>query len=76
MIEQWAPTIICCGAFSIIWFDIRSHKKKTDVKIKELLPEEKHILLCKNASLEIKAHITEENKAMKEEILEAINGGR
>lgn len=41
----------------------------------EVLKEDTHSLLCRNANLEIKNHMTKEFKAFKEEIIIAINGG-
>ena len=63
------------GLLGLLWFDIRgirkereTHKEKIDEKFKGYLKEEKHTLLCENATLRFEAKIDN----MKDEILEAI----
>jgi len=67
--------IAISGILGILWWDIRgirnereAHKTKIDEKFKGYLKEEKHELLCENATLRFEAKVDN----MKNEILEAI----
>jgi hypothetical protein len=87
MIEAWLPTGIASGALLLVWMGIKRHKNDIDDKLKCLKLDKKECLeryrdkkeqdlMCKNTYLEINAHISEEFKGLKKEILEAINGGK
>ena len=75
MIEAWVPTIVSGGALGLVWLGFRTQKTRTDNRIDDIeknqekyIPEEKHKLICENATLKTNEHLTAELKALKEEI--------
>jgi len=72
---------IMTGILGLLWWDIRGVRKDRETLNKEIadtyLSKETHELLCKNAGLEFKNHVSGELKAVKDEILTAIkNNGK
>jgi len=73
--------IAMTGILSVLWWDIRGIRKEREEQTKLMedtyLKKETHDLLCKNAGLEFKNHVSQEIKVMRDEILTAIkNNGR
>ena len=65
------------GLMGVIWWDVRGIRKSTqkdmaefkqEITNSEYLPEEKHVLLCENASLRFERIVSD----MKDEIIKEI----
>lgn len=85
--EAWAPTIVALAFLGLAIFMIRQmitgSKMQNEAEVKKLearlvkdegdyLTEEKHGLLCSNAQLELKAHITAVLTQTKDEIFDEL----
>ena len=77
------------GLLGLLWFDIRNIRKKNenldllneksrqaarDENFTIFLKKDDHTLLCENAGLKIKEHLSKEIKDSENRILEAIKG--
>ena len=65
-ITTWLPTIIATGALGMIFFSMRGHKKELSKKVDGCMPKTEHELLCENAALKIKDHISHEITDLKD----------
>lgn len=75
-IETWLPSVISVGALSLVWYNFKSkledHKKEiTTMKTetKSFLTEATHGILCENASLRIREHVSIEVSKLKKDVV-------
>lgn len=71
-IEAWVPTVLCLGAFGVVWWGIRTHNNRIDNKVDGLLAEKEHDLLCENNTLKINAHFSNEMNKLKDELFKEL----
>lgn len=78
-VETWLPSVISLGALSLVWWNFKiklEENKKEIVAMKEdtkqFVTEATHNILCENASLKIRNHVSSEVSKLKVEVVDEL----